>query len=99
MWRPWKADTSLREEITGRTKILGVDVVQLTFDDGIARGRVWLAPSLNCEVLQEDIEIVDRISGRLTRTTTKLDLGEPPTELFEIPREFHARGPVGNTPK
>lgn len=75
-------------EIKGRAKILGVDVVELTFDDGIARGRVWRAPSLNCEALREDIEIVDLIPGRLTRTATMLGLGEPPADLFEIPREF-----------
>jgi len=76
-------------KITGRTKILGVDVVELTFDEGIARGREWRAPSLNCDVLQEDIEMVDRIPGRLTRTAIRLDLGEPPVELFEIPRDRH----------
>lgn len=85
--------------IVGRSKIEGVDVVELAYEDATSRSHEWRAPSLNCDLLKEDRELLDekkQVTGRVTRWVTSLTLREPAAELFEIPN-FPERSPLGAT--
>lgn len=84
--------------IVGRSQIEGVPVLEIAYEDVTGQSVEWRAPSLNCDILKEDRRVVNQreeATGRVTRVTTKLVIGEPAAEFFEIP-EFQERSPLGS---
>lgn len=63
-----------------------VDRVTLEFSEGRGRVEIWLAPSLDCVLLRENLFK----DGRLIRRVEPIDLrlGEPDASLFEIPFDY-----------
>lgn len=74
-------------------KILGFDTVHSkevqTSNGNQHTHKVWVAPLLNCyPLLEQDIEqgVDGHVLVTITRTATKVVVGDPPNELFNAPQ-------------
>lgn len=92
------------KRIVGRSRIADVDVVELRWETEQMVSREWRAPSLNCDMLRQEVDMYDdgaakrinKIRLHSVRNVVKIQFGEPPAEFFEMPGEFPERSPIGN---
>lgn len=84
----------LAQDHQPQMKMEGLDVVRFSGKMSSTENPVvrWMAPALNCFVLQEEGTIVaDQF--RFRRTTASLSIGEPDPLLFEVPDSYTERSP------
>lgn len=89
-----QAPGTFRADAAPGEKILGWDVVHFigSFPGDTEKNPVerWVAPGLNCLTLKE---VASHSSYKAVLTVEKISLGEPASELFEIPATFAERRP------
>lgn len=73
--------------------VLGYDVISFRIQTPDKRSTYWRAPALNCADLIRTDELLNpngTIAARQEMLATKVVLGDPPHDLFEIPRDYKA---------
>lgn len=73
--------------------LLGYDVVGFQVQMPDKRSTYWRAPALNCADLSRTDQLLNpdgTIAARQEVLATKVVLGEPALDLFEVPREYKA---------